>query len=172
LVKNPSAHWWDNVYTPAVETRNDIFVQALNGAYDLIAARQGNDMSKWRWGALHTATFENQTLGMSGIGVIERLFNRGPYETAGGGSIVNATGWSTDESSLFQVQSLPSMRMIVDLSDLTGSLSTNTTGQSGHPYHKHYADQIDQWRTIGYAPMYWDRAQLEKASEGTLTLSP
>lgn len=172
LVKNPSAHWWNNVYTPAVETRNDVFVQALNQAYDLMVTRQGSDLSKWRWGALHTATFENQTLGKSGIGMIERLFNRGPFETAGGGDIINATAWSTDESTLFQVQSLPSMRMIVDLSDLNRSLSTNTTGQSGHPYHKHYADQIDQWRTIGYAPMYWDRVQLEKASEGTLTLLP
>ncbi len=172
LVKDPSAHWWDNVYTPEVETRNEVFAQALDEAYDLLAARQGNDPAKWRWGAIHTATFANQSLGKSGIGVIESLFNRGPYETSGGGAIVNNTGWSTDEKSLFQVQGLPSMRMIVDLSDLTHSVTTNTTGQSGHPYHRHYDDQIDQWRTIGYAPMYWDRAQLDKVSEGTLTLTP
>ena len=31
----------------------------------------GNDPAKWTWGGLHTATFENETLGRSGIGPIE-----------------------------------------------------------------------------------------------------
>ena len=47
----------------------------------------------WTWGELHTATFENLTLGRSGIGAIESMFNRGPFATAGGPSIVNATGF-------------------------------------------------------------------------------
>jgi penicillin amidase len=62
--------------------------------------------------------------------------------------------------------------MIVDMADLDRSLTINTTGQSGHPYHKHYDDQIDPWRLIQYAPMHWSREQLEGASEGVLTLTP
>ncbi len=172
LARDPNSHWWDNIHTLDVETRDQIFAQALNDAYDLVVKMQGKDMRKWRWGAVHTATFRNQTLGMSGIGLVERIFNRGPYETAGGAAIVNATSWTTDPDHLFQVRALPSMRMIVDLADLNRSLTTNTTGQSGHPYHPHYADQIDQWRLIQYAPMFWDRAQLEAKAEGTLILSP
>ncbi len=172
VLPDASAHWWDDINTPDAETRADILAQALNDGYDLAIEKAGAKPEQWRWGALHTITFHNQTLGKSGISLIESIFNRGPYETAGGGEIVNATAWSTEPETLFQVRWLPSMRMIIDLEDLKRSVSTNTTGQSGHPYHKHYADQVDQWRLIKYAPMYFDRAQLEAQAEGTLTLKP
>ncbi|NOZ48698.1 MAG: penicillin acylase family protein [Chloroflexi bacterium] len=172
LAFDPSSHWWDNVHTPAVETRDDIFAQAMNDAYDLLVKKQGKKIDDWRWGKVHTATFRNKTLGMSGVSLIEKIFNRGPYETSGGNNIVNATSWSTDPDHLFQVRAVPSMRMIVDLADFNRSITINTTGQSGHPYHPHYDDQIDNWRFIQYAPMFWDRAQLEAKAEDTLILSP
>ncbi len=172
IMQDPDSHWWDNVRTPEREGQDQVLAQTLDKAYDLLVARLGDDATRWRWGDLHTATFRNETLGESGIAPIERIFNRGPVETAGGGEIVNATGWSTDEEDLFQVVSLPSMRTIIDLGEFSRSLSTNTTGQSGHPFHKHYDDQIDQWRLIQYAPIYWARDQVEANSEGTLTLTP
>jgi penicillin amidase len=144
----------------------------LNDAYDLLVRRLGKDPNRWRWGALHTATFRNQTLGESGVALIESIFNRGPVETAGGGEIVNATGWSSEEDRLFQVVSLPSLRIIVDLADFNRSLATNTTGQSGHPFHKHYDDQIESWRLIRYAPLLWDEKAVEAAAEATLVLRP
>ena len=133
--------------------------------------RQG-EPDQWRWGALHTATFRNDTLGKSGVSLIENIFNRGPYETAGSKISVNATGGSAEGDNPFELDWLPSERMIVDMADLDRSLTINTTGQSGHPYHKHYDDQIDRWRLIEYAPMHWSREQLEGASEGVLTLTP
>ncbi len=172
LIDDPDSHWWDNVNTGQVETRNDILARALNAAYDDLVARVGKNPDKWRWGALHTTTFTNQTLGKSGVGVIEAIFNRGPVETAGGTAIVNATSWSGKEPNPFEVVWLPSMRMIVDLQDFTRSITINTTGQSGHPYHKHYDDQMEDWAAIRYHPMFWDRTQLEAQAEATLTLLP
>jgi len=172
LIKQPDSHWWDNVQTPELETQNDILAQAMNEAYDDLAKRLGKDDGKWRWGALHTVTFRNQTLGKSGVGVIESIFNRGPFETGGGNAIINATSWGGEEPNPFEVVWLPSMRMIVDISDLSRSLTINTTGQSGHPYNKHYDDQSASWATIQYRPMLWDKAQVEKQAEGVLTLTP
>ncbi len=172
LVADPTAHWWDNVHTSTRERREEVLAQALNDAYDLLVERLGEDANRWRWGALHTATFRNQTLGESGVALIERIFNRGPVETAGGGEIVNATAWSTAEDRLFEVVSLPSLRIIVDLADFNRSLATNTTGQSGHPFHKHYDDQIEPWRMIRYAPLLWDDDAVEAAAEATLILRP
>ena len=106
----------------------------------------------------------------SSIAPIEAVFNRGPYACAGGEGIVNATGWAADEG--YQVDSVPSMRMIVDLSNLSNSLMMHTTGQSGHAYHPHYVDMADPWRHIEYHPMLWDRAQVEGAREAHLTLQP
>ena len=135
-----------------------------------LETRLGKNTANWAWGDLHTVTFRNQSLGESGIAPIEALFNRGPFPTNGGDSIVNATGWDATES--YQLDSLPSMRMIVDLSSLANSLTIHTTGQSGHAYHPHYIDMADLWRNIQYHPMLWERSQVEAASDGTLRLVP
>ena len=166
----PENHWWDDVGTPAVETRDDILLRALQEGYAWLEKRHGGDMDKWAWGKLHKATFENQSLGKSGIGLIESMFNRGPIPTSGGNGIVNATGWVLDEPAA--VRSVPSERMILDLADWQRSLSLHTTGQSGHPYHKHYGDMIIPWRDIQYHTMHWDRSALEADAEGTLRLEP
>lgn len=171
LLTQPENAWWDDARTAdRFETRDDILRLALTDAVADLEARLGGDQSKWAWGALHTSTFRNQTFGQSGIGIIEALFNRGPLPTSGGEAIVNATGWSVEEP--YATRSLPSMRMIVDLGDLTNSLAMHTTGQSGHAYHPHYADMIEPWRKIQYHPMLWDRNSVEQAAVERLTLSP
>lgn len=168
LVEDPFAPWWDDQSTPEIETRDDIFRLSFEGAVREIQKLQGIDSTNWAWGDLHTITFENQVMGS--FPFIRNAFNRGPFPTAGGSAIVNATGWST--SSGYHVTSLPSMRMIVDLSNMDNSLSIHTTGQSGHPYHPHYIDMVDPWRLIQYHPMHWDRAEVEADAEGHLRLVP
>jgi penicillin amidase len=64
------------------------------------------------------------------------------------------------------------MRMIVDLSNLSNSLSMHTTGQSGHAFHPHYIDMADPWRSLQYHPMLWERGQVESAAESHLRLVP
>jgi penicillin amidase len=170
IAQQPDSPWWDNKNTPATETRDQIFQQALGEAVNELSKSLGNDPQQWQWGKLHTLTFLNQSLGESGVAPIEALLNRGPFQTSGGSSIVNATGW--DASTPYQVQTLPSMRMIVDLSNLQNSLSIHTTGQSGHAYSPHYIDMADMWRTIQYLPMMWDRAQIEQQAKDHMHLEP
>ncbi|HJZ11031.1 MAG TPA: penicillin acylase family protein, partial [Acidobacteriota bacterium] len=138
LIPKPDSYWWDNRNTTAKEKRDDIFRAALEKAVDEMEKEQGSDPESWRWGKLHTTTFRNGTLGQSGIKVVERMLNRGPFPTSGGNAIVNATGYNIRHS--FEVIDVPSMRMIVDLSDFNKSLVVHTTGQSGHAYHPHYID--------------------------------
>ena len=175
LVQIPDSDWWDDKTTPGIEKRDDIFSLAFSQAVGELEQVLGKDPSHWQWGDLHTVTFHNQTLGVSGIGPIEAIFNRGPYPTSGGNSIINATGWDaarSDARTAYQVDWLPSERMIVDLSNLPASLSMNTTGASGHAFNPHYQDLIDMWRTIQYHPMLWERAQVEDASPAHLRLTP
>jgi penicillin amidase len=113
---------------------------------------------------------EFQSLGQSGIGPIDAIFNRGPIPSSGGSSIVNATGWSTDE--LAAVISVPSQRVVLDLADWQRSLSMHTTGQSGHPFYRHYGDMILSWRDIEYHAMHWERSTIEADAEGVLQLKP
>lgn len=170
LIDQPESLWWDDPKTPVKETRDDIFKKAFGEAVAELTRLQGKDPAGWDWGKLHTITFRNKTLGESGVAPIESLFNRGPFPTAGGQSIVNATGWDTTQG--YEVDWLPSMRMIVDLADLTRSLSVHTTGQSGHAYHPHYADMVEMWREIQYHPMRWSADDIIAGAQGHLRLEP
>ena len=112
----------------------------------------------------------NEAFDAAVVAPVEAIFNRGPYPTSGGQSIVNATGWDAVES--YAVDWVPSHRMIVDLSNLQNSLAIHTTGQSGHAYHQHYVDMVDMWRNIEYHPMHWERLAIEADAEGHLRLIP
>ena len=172
LLDMPDNAWWDDIRTKdTVETRDDILVRSFSEAYSNTVAALGKNQDKWKWGDLHTATFVSNPLGQSGIGLIENLVNRGPFPTSGSTDTVNNTVWYTSSGN-FDVKWVPSMRMIVDMGDFSSSVTIHTTGQSGHPYSKHYDDMIDLWRNIKYQPMLWTREQVENAASDRLILNP
>ena len=170
LADKPDSSWWDRSDTSEVENRDQMLALAFSQALDEIEKLQGSNPESWNWGDLHGAEFENQTLGQSGIAPIEALFNRGPYRSSGGSSLVNATGWNPLDP--YHLVSVPSQRMIVDLSNLSASLALHTTGQSGHAYHPNYTSMIDPWRLIEYTPMLWGREQVEQNATDALLLTP
>jgi penicillin amidase len=170
LLSRPGDAWWDDLRTPAVETRDEILRLATADAVDELETALGEDRSRWNWGALHGATFRNETLGESGIGPIEALFNRGPFPVGGGASIVDATGWDPEVG--YGVEWVPSQRMVLDLSDWDRALAIHTTGQSGHAYHPNYIDMAGPWSRIEYASLPWSRAAVESQTKETLRLVP
>ncbi|MEW5938615.1 MAG: penicillin acylase family protein [Chloroflexota bacterium] len=172
LAQTPDDFFWDDKTTKdTVETRDDIYIASLIETVEQLEKEYGKNPANWpAWGDLHTATFRNETLGKSGIFLIEDLFNRGPFSVGGGKSLVNATGWKLGVS--FEVDWLPSEREIVDLSNLNNSLAIHTTGQSGHAYHPHYIDMAPLWATIQYYPMWWEQESVIADAEGHLVLTP
>lgn len=163
--------WWDDKSTlDVVETRADIIKKSFEQGVEELEDIFGRDTSKWNWGDMHASTFRNGTLGESGVGLIEALFNRGPYPTSGGEAIVNATGWSVKDG--YETNWLPSMRMIVDLGNLNNSVTVHTTGQSGHAYHPHYDDMASMWANIEYYAMLWNEQAIVNNAEGHLVLTP
>lgn len=171
LLADPASPWWDRTGTGPVETRDEILARALADGYRELAIAQGSDPREWRWGRMHTLTLRDASFGSSGIGPVEALFNRGPVATAGGPGIVNANTWDA-ASGGYEVTALPSMRMVLDMSDLDGSQWVQLTGNSGHPYHPNYLDQLEPWRTGELLPMRWERSSIEAAATATLTLTP
>ena len=168
---SPEAAWWDDKSTTGVvETRDDIFRKSFSDGVTELEKLLGKDSSRWKWGDLHTANFHNGSLGESGVGLIEDLFNRNGFPVGGGSSIVNATAWDATEG--YQVTDLPSMRAIYDLSNLSNSLTVHTTGQSGHAYHPHYIDLATMWSKLQYYPMLWEQQAVTSQAEGHLVLSP
>ncbi|WP_103960591.1 penicillin acylase family protein [Nonomuraea solani] len=171
LLAAPDDLFWDDVTTGNLkETRDDILRQAMASAYQELADRLGEDVKGWRWGDLHRLELVNGTLGTSGIGPIEALFNRGPLSVAGGKDAVNATGWNVQKG--YEITAVPSMRMIVDLSDLDKSRWINLTGASGHAFHDHYWDQAEVWARGELLPMYSKAGSVKKAAVHVLKLNP
>ena len=174
VIKNiwdtPDDFWWDDKSTPEVEGRDAMLATAMIEAQAELNELQGDSPADWNWGGIHTLTLTNQTLGASGIGPIESLFNRGPIEVSGGDSIVNANGWTPSEG--YGVTWVPSMRQVIDLSDFDNSTWVNLTGNSGHAFNSNYSNQIDAWRDGQQFPWAFTAEAVNESTTSTLTLVP
>ena len=186
LLQDPEAAWWDDVATPAVEGAEAIIGRALDEAGAELRSALGAP-DRWRWGELHTATFEEQTIGTSGIGPLEWYTDRGPVQVGGAHGAVDATYYRFSRAypdpldpdvvpvglgELFTVTNLPSYRLLIDMTDLDGARIVITTGQSGNPFDPHYGDQIEPWRDGQSLALPFTRAAIESATVSTLTLTP
>ncbi|KRB80057.1 hypothetical protein ASE01_00685 [Nocardioides sp. Root190] len=163
--------WWDDVETDGVvESRDDILRASMKAARDVLTARQSPNAEEWTWGALHRLDLRSATLGESGVGPIEWLFNRGGWKVGGGGSLVNATGWDAREG--YGVVTAPSMRMVVPMDDPDAARWINLTGVSGHAFHPHYTDQTDLWARGETLPWVFTADAVRDAADDVLTLTP
>ena len=170
LMEQPNSPWFDDMSTSEGEGRDEIARRSFEGAIAYLSDRFGGTPSQWTWGQLHTMTFVHNPLGQSGIGPLEMLFNRGPFPARGSGCTVDAASFPYTEP--FAMNNGVSYRQIIDLGDWGNSLFIHTTGQSGHPLHRHYADMTDPWQDVEYHPMHFDRASIEADREGMLILTP
>ena len=171
LLRDPGSRWWDDVRTSAVrETRDDVLAEAMTAARDELTVRQARSPASWTWGHFHTLELTNASLGKSGVGPVEWLLNRGPYELGGGPAAVDATGWNAALG--YEVDRVPSMRMVVSLGDFDESTWVNLTGASGHAFSDHYADQAELWAAGRSLPWAFTPAAVSAAGSDTLVLHP
>ncbi|WP_127573477.1 penicillin acylase family protein [Georgenia faecalis] len=178
ILETPSNPWWDDRTTVSlVESRDEILAQSLTNARYELTNSLGADPSQWRWDRLHRVAPTHPVLGGEGIPEpVRRLVNPTPVGVGGGASIVNATGWDASatvgDRPDYRATSGPSMRMVVDLSDLDASVWVNATGNSGHPASVHYTDQIGAWARGETFAWPYSRAAVEQAAQTTQTLVP
>ena len=169
LLDDANSVWWDNKQTPQRETRDDLIAQSFAAAVDWLGRQYGDVPAEWKWGRLHTATFQHTPLGQSGIAPLEQWLNRGPIRARGGLS-VNAAGYNYQKP--YAVSSLASYRQVIDLGNLAASQSMHTTGQSGQPFSRYYDNMIQPWQRVEYHPMPFDAATLQADGAERLTLTP
>ncbi|WP_216853228.1 penicillin acylase family protein [Phytoactinopolyspora halotolerans] len=170
LAAHPDDPYWDDVDTETIESRDEILARAVDRARNEMTRLQGKDASTWEWGRSHQLTLVEPTFGTSGIDLVESLVNTGPVSVGGGTSTVLATAWAPDEG--YEVTWVPSMRMVVDLSNFDASQWVDLTGVSGHPYHEHYGDQTELWRDGEMLPMRSSANSVRHSGEHTLTFTP
>ncbi|KJK56472.1 penicillin acylase family protein [Saccharothrix sp. ST-888] len=175
LLANPKSTWWDYIDSNHVQQHglNNLLAEAMKDARQDLTAQMGKDISTWNWGRLHSLTLKEQTLGTDdssiASGLVHKLLNRGPYQLSGGSAAVNASGWNA--AAGYQVDWIPSMRMVVDLSDFNASRWINVGGASGHAFHANYNDQTALWAKGELLPWAWSADAVEKATKHKLVLS-
>lgn len=171
LLDEPENPFWDDRWTlEHGETRDNILMQALSGAYRNLEKDLGKKTEEWKWSDRHSTTFRNMTLGDSGITIIENLFNRGPYLTSGGLNQVAMA--NVLQRYPKKVSHISAMRMITDLSDWSLARYTNSTGQSGHIKSKHYDDAIEDWVEYTYSTRPWSPEEINDRAKRRLVLRP
>ena len=164
LMGSPSSTWFADLASGEAGDRDSIASQALEDAVRDLAKRFGPATASWRWGDLHTVSFEHP---LSAAKPLDLILTIGPVRRAGDGYSPNNGAYSLLKP--FAVRTHPSERQIVDLADVDASLSIIPTGQSGQPYSPHWGDQTQLWASGQYKPMALSRDKIGKL-EGKLVL--
>src|SRR3979411_728511 len=155
LLASTTSPWFTSLGDPSLVGRDALSGAALDAASKDLASRLGNDLTKWRWGDLHTVAFEHP---LSAAKPLDLLLTIGPLKRAGDGYSPNKRADSPPEP--FTVRSHASERQIVDFGDLDGSVSILPTGQSGQPFSKHWGEPTPHWSSGGTKPMPLSRDRI------------
>jgi len=167
IVKRGDSPWFDDVSTPEKETLQDILALSIEETLTELKGTLGNDVADWKWGEIHTLTFEH-VLGKKKP--LDLIFNLGPFPVGGNMLTVNKKKYALDQP--YHANHGVSMRLIVDLADMDGSLHVLPTGESGQIGSPHYKDQIPLYLNGRYHPAWPNRAAAKGNRQGDLTLRP
>jgi penicillin amidase len=148
--------------------RDVVIQRSLRQTADYLTERMGPNMDLWQWGKIHQLTFAH-ALGVQKP--LDKVFNRGPYPIGGDTDTPLQSALSPDSPYDNKLWS-PSVRFIMDMSDLTKCQAVTPVGQSGQLGSKHYDDFIQDYLNGKYHPMLWTRDQIETHLEGKLILEP
>ncbi|HVH29085.1 MAG TPA: penicillin acylase family protein [Vicinamibacterales bacterium] len=159
--------WCDDARTTAGESCEEIVTTALRQAVTDLSSRLGSDMTRWRWDAVHRATFPHQ--GFDAVRLLRRLLSRS-VPNGGDWSTVNVGSVSTDQP--YEQRSVAGYRSIIDLSPANDSRFIIDVGQSGHVLSPYYDSFLEDWREVRHRKMRIDRAQIEEGAIGRLKLRP
>lgn len=133
-----------------------LLVKCLADALEDGAKSQGSKVSRWDYGQFNSLTLVHPV--GSQLPLIGSYFNIGPVAMSGSSTTVKQT---TKRMG-------PSMRMIVDLSNLDGSLQNITIGESGQRLSSHYKDQWSAYYGGTSFPMQFNKIDVQQ----TLTVNP
>ena len=139
--------------------RRGLMLSALAGAAKDLVALQGEDRSRWNWGALHQVHLQHAL----------PQFDLPSRPRPGDADTVNSTG---NGRTSFEQTSGASFRELLDLADWDRSLAINTPGQSGRPGHPHASDLLPLWLEGKYFPLAYSRTAVQQIAESTTTLEP
>ena len=167
LLAADSSLWWDDVRTLQQESKQEILRASLVDAVNELKISLGNEMKNWRWGELHTVTFQHP---FGTRKPLDKVFNIGPFPIGGGGTTLNKTEFRFTAPYAATVGA--SMRQVIDLAHPHDASMVITSGQSGQALHQHYDDQTPLWLNGGYHQVTTDWNVIRNSGWDHLVLQP
>ncbi len=137
---------------------DQFLVNCLRDALEEGRRIQGSDVTKWDYGRYNVLVLDNPIVGR--LPVVGKYFNVGPVAMSGSQETVQQF-WREEGIG-------PSLRMVVDFTDLDRSLANITLGESGQVLSRHYRDQWDAYRSGRSFPMQFNKID----AKGTLVFLP
>jgi penicillin amidase len=147
--------------------RDKILLAALDEAIVDLKKRMGDDMTKWKWGDIHTADFAHP---LATTDALKALFRVEPIRRGGDGYTVMATS-SPSAASSTQLSGA-SFMFVFDVKHWDASQGLSVPGNSAQPGSPHYADLAPYWGEGRYFPLPFSREAVEANTADRLTLQP
>jgi len=155
----------DNMKTPdVVETPVDISAMALDVALKKAQNKTYGDISQLL--VVHP---------LSRMKILDAWLslNRGPFANGGDNGSLNSNFQSYDpKSGIFKTVAGPSMRYLLDWSDVDGFTMNINFGQSGNPFSPHYDDFFEFNREGRRWTVPFSKTNVSAKSVSVLTLQP
>jgi len=171
--------FFDNIDTESTETRADIVTTSMDDTIRYFTDELGEEPFEWRWETIHTLTLESplfseaaksEDAGMALKLIVNNILNKGPYPVRGNKMSLNNGEYRWTDP--FNMVLGPSIRRIVDFSDMSKTLSITPTGQSGNPLSQYYGDQTENWLNGQYKFVYQDSTLFDEIQYRTTRLVP
>ncbi len=168
MVQEGTSPWFDDARTAEVENLGALIRRAGLAAIERLTTDYGAERANWRWGKVHTITFQGP-LRQSGI-VGDWNGNRVVGMPGSGETLLRALYPYGDP---FASQWFASLRMTADLADDDKVRAVLPGGVVGRSFTAHLDDQTDAWLNPQTETYWWfsDEAIAANA-RSTLTLSP
>ncbi len=147
-----------------IETIVDIAAIALENVLPIVKEKKLNDIRLFKM--RHP---------LSAMPILDTWLhlNRGPVRLPSGCGALNANCARYDEAAeMFYTTLGPSMRYILDWSDIDAFTIHTNLGQSGNPFSPHYDDFLDVWRKGDRWIVPFTRDQVYARKASLLTLKP
>ncbi len=161
FLQNVLSNRWTRWLPPGDADFDVTLVRSLEeGVKQIPGLAHTHDRSEWQWGKTIPLTFHHPV--GDRIRVLGWFLNVGPFPQPGTQSTVKQTTANLG----------PSMRMVIDFSNLDNSVQNITLGESGQVFSPHYKDQLHAWYDGRSFPMLFSDLAVAKGTIHKLVLEP
>lgn len=161
-LRDPNHLVWDVVTTEPTEDMSHHLLPVFQKLCSELSSTYGSSPTDWKWGEAHTWQPQHMLKDIPFLGdwlSAESVPMRGSNETLSQSGFTPST--DIQSKGRFGAQ----MRIIVDFSDINGSMSITPTGQSGVWRSDHYMDQAVLYINGDFRPQYIHTADSLNFSE-------